>query len=157
MRCSRSPWQTVYDEVPLCGPKQANTRLRRCRWRHIPLIGGASCRQCTRSSKRDRETKPTSRGASLRTSRSTAADDPSRWDRSQRWRPRCSWAIQHDSDSKALASYVGMIPREYSSGGRQRLGGLSKQGNPLLRFLWGEAGAHASRKDPSCSVFTVAK
>ncbi len=24
---------------------------------------------------------------------------------------------------KALASYVGMIPREYSSGGRQRLGG----------------------------------
>src|SRR6202162_2328011 len=52
------------------------------------------------------------------------------------------------ADSKALASYVGMIPREYSSGGRQRLGGLSKQGNPLLRFLWGEAGAHAARKDP---------
>ena len=47
------------------------------------------------------------------------------------------------ADSKALASYVGMIPREYSSGERQRLGGLSKQGNPLLRFLWGEAGAHA--------------
>jgi hypothetical protein len=39
-------------------------------------------------------------------------------------------------DGKALASYVGIIPREYSSGGRQRLGGLSKQGNPLLRFLW---------------------
>jgi transposase len=37
-----------------------------------------------------------------------------------------------------------MIPREYSSGGRRRLGGLSKQGNPLLRFLWGEAGAHAA-------------
>jgi transposase len=29
------------------------------------------------------------------------------------------------TDSKALASYVGMIPREYSSGERQRLGGLS--------------------------------
>src|SRR2546426_6027935 len=43
------------------------------------------------------------------------------------------------ADSKALASYVGMIPREYSSGERQRLGGLTKQGNPLLRFLWGEA------------------
>lgn len=51
------------------------------------------------------------------------------------------------ADSKALASYVGMIPREYSSGGWQRLGGLSKQGNPLLRLLWGEAGAHAARKD----------
>ena len=37
---------------PLCGPKEANTRLRRCRWRHIPLIGGTSCRRCTRSSKR---------------------------------------------------------------------------------------------------------
>jgi transposase len=43
--------------------------------------------------------------------------------------------------SKELASYVGMIPRENSSGGRQRLGGLSKQGNPLLRFLWVKRGS----------------
>jgi transposase len=57
------------------------------------------------------------------------------------------------ADSKALASYVGMIPREYSSGERQRLGGLSKQGNPLLRFLWGEAGAHAVRRDPELQRF----
>jgi transposase len=57
------------------------------------------------------------------------------------------------ADSKALASYVGMIPREYSSGERQRLGGLSKQGNPLLRFLWGEAGAHAARRDPELQRF----
>ena len=57
------------------------------------------------------------------------------------------------ADSKALASYVGMIPREYSSGGRQRLGGLTKQGNPLLRFLWGEAGAHAVRRDPELQRF----
>jgi len=57
------------------------------------------------------------------------------------------------ADGKALASYVGMIPREYSSGMRQRLGGLSKQGNPLLRFLWGEAGAHAVRKDPNLQRF----
>jgi transposase len=46
-----------------------------------------------------------------------------------------------------------MIPREYSSGGRQRLGGLTKQGNPLLRFLWGEAGAHAARRDPPLQRF----
>jgi transposase len=51
------------------------------------------------------------------------------------------------ADGKALASYVGMIPSEYSSGGRQRLGGLSKQGNPLLRFLWCEAVMHAVRRD----------
>src|SRR5262249_40965081 len=51
-------------------------------------------------------------------------------------------------DGKALASYVGMIPREYSSGRRQRLGALSKQGNPFVRFLWCEAAAHAARRDP---------
>ncbi len=27
-------------------------------------------------------------------------------------------------------------------------GGLSKQGNPFLRFLWCEAAAHAGRRDP---------
>jgi transposase len=57
------------------------------------------------------------------------------------------------AEAKALASYVGIIPREYSSGGRQRLGALSKQGNPLLRFLWGEAGAHAVRRDPELKRF----
>jgi transposase len=56
-------------------------------------------------------------------------------------------------DGKALASYVGMIPSEYSSGARQRLGGLSKQGNPLLRFLWGEAAVHAVRRDPELRRF----
>jgi transposase len=47
------------------------------------------------------------------------------------------------ADGKAVVSYVGMIPSEYSSGGQQRLGGLSKQGNPFLRFLWCEAAVHA--------------
>ncbi len=57
------------------------------------------------------------------------------------------------ADGKALASYVGMIPSEHSSGGRQRLGKLSKQGNPLLRFLWGEAAMHAVREDPDLKHF----
>ena len=57
------------------------------------------------------------------------------------------------ADAKALASYVGMIPSEYSSGTRQRLGALSKQGNPLLRFLWGEAAIHAVRRDPELRRF----
>jgi transposase len=57
------------------------------------------------------------------------------------------------ADGKALASYVGMIPSEYSSGGRQRLGGLSKQGNPLLRFLWCEAALHAVGRDPALTRF----
>ena len=57
------------------------------------------------------------------------------------------------ADGKALASYVGIIPREYSSGGQQRLGGITKQGSPLLRFVWGEAGAHAARRDPELKRF----
>jgi transposase len=57
------------------------------------------------------------------------------------------------ADGKALASYVGLIPREYSSGERQRLGGVTKQGSPLLRFLWCEAGAHAVRHDSELKRF----
>ena len=54
---------------------------------------------------------------------------------------------------KALASYVGMIPSEYSSGVRQRLGRLSKQGNSLLRYLWCQAAIAASRRDPELKRF----
>jgi len=43
---------------------------------------------------------------------------------------------------KQVGSYLGLIPSEASSGGRQRLGHISKQGNPLLRFLLIES-AHA--------------
>jgi len=57
------------------------------------------------------------------------------------------------ADGKAVVSYVGMIPSEYSSGGQQRLGGLSKQGNPFLRFLWCEAAIHAVRRDPELQRF----
>lgn len=56
-------------------------------------------------------------------------------------------------DGKALASYVGLIPSEYSSGGRQHLGRLTKQGNPFLRFLWGEAVVSAVRRDPELQRF----
>ena len=61
---------------------------------------------------------------------------------------------QRFANGKALASYVGMIPSEHSSGGRrQRLGALSKQGNPFLRFLWVEATLHAVRKDAALARF----
>jgi transposase len=57
------------------------------------------------------------------------------------------------ADAKALASYVGLIPSEYSSGARQRLGSLTKQGNPMLRFLWCEAAIHAVRRDAALGRF----
>jgi transposase len=57
------------------------------------------------------------------------------------------------ADGKAVASYIGMVPREHSSGRRQRLGALSKQGNALLRFLWCEATMQAIRRDPELKRF----
>lgn len=51
------------------------------------------------------------------------------------------------SRSRQVASYLGLIPTEHSSGGKQRLGHISKQGNPLMRFLLVEAGHIAVRGD----------
>ena len=49
---------------------------------------------------------------------------------------------------KQVASYLGLIPREYSSGGHQRLGSISKQGNRFLRMLLVEAAQVTVRCDP---------
>jgi transposase len=48
---------------------------------------------------------------------------------------------------KQVASYLGLIPREHSSGGKQRLGGISKQGNRFARTLLVEAAQTANRLD----------
>ena len=49
--------------------------------------------------------------------------------------------------SSQVASYVGLIPREHSSGGKQRLGSISKQGNRFLRQLLVEAAQTVNRLD----------
>jgi transposase len=49
---------------------------------------------------------------------------------------------------KQVASYLGLIPREYSSGGHQRFGSISKQGNRFMRMLLVEAAQSAVRYDP---------
>lgn len=49
---------------------------------------------------------------------------------------------------KQVASYLGLIPREETSGGRQKLGAITKQGNRLLRSLLVEAAQVAVRHDP---------
>jgi transposase len=56
--------------------------------------------------------------------------------------------VERFANAKKVASYVGLIPAEYSSGGKQRLGRISKQGSPLLRFLLVEAAQSAARHDP---------
>ena len=49
---------------------------------------------------------------------------------------------------KQIASYVGLVPAEKSSGDRRRLGHISKQGNALLRFLLVEAAQVTVRSQP---------
>jgi transposase len=56
--------------------------------------------------------------------------------------------VQRFQRGKQVASYLGLIPREYSSGGKQRLGSISKQGNRFLRMLLVEAAQCAVRYDP---------
>jgi transposase len=48
---------------------------------------------------------------------------------------------------KQIASYLGLVPSEESSGDRRRLGHISKQGNSLLRFLLVEAAQVTVRSD----------
>ncbi len=49
---------------------------------------------------------------------------------------------------KQIASYVGLVPSEESSGDRRRLGHISKQGNSMLRFLLVEAAQVTVRSLP---------
>jgi transposase len=55
--------------------------------------------------------------------------------------------------AKQVGSYFGLIPSEESSGGKQRLGKISKQGSSFLRFLLVEAGQTAARYDPPLKRF----
>ena len=47
-----------------------------------------------------------------------------------------------------MVSYLGLNPSEHSTGGRQRLGHISKQGNEMMRWLLVEAGQSAAQFDP---------
>jgi transposase len=49
---------------------------------------------------------------------------------------------------KQIGKYAGMIPSEESSGGKQRLRHIGKQGNALLRLLLVEAAQAAARVNP---------
>ena len=49
--------------------------------------------------------------------------------------------------ARAVSGYLGLVPTEHSSGGKQRLGHISKQRNSLLRFLLVEAAQAAARSN----------
>jgi transposase len=56
--------------------------------------------------------------------------------------------VERFRHSRQVVSYLGLNPREHSSGGCQRLGAISQQGNSLLRWLLVEAAQSAARFDP---------
>lgn len=41
----------------------------------------------------------------------------------------------HFASARHFAAWVGLVPRQYSTGGKERLGAISKRGNPYLRRL----------------------
>src|SRR6202140_623341 len=49
---------------------------------------------------------------------------------------------------KQVASYLGLVPLEESSGNRRRLGHITKQGSSMLRFLLVEAAQVTVRSVP---------
>ena len=57
------------------------------------------------------------------------------------------------ASGKQVASYFGLIPSEHSSGGRQQLGRISKQGSSFLRFY----GRLAGRKHRALAKVAVAR
>ena len=63
--------------------------------------------------------------------------------------------VERFENARKVASYVGLTPREHSSGGKQRLGHISKQGSPFLRGLLVEAAQSAARHDPELRRFYV--
>ena len=56
--------------------------------------------------------------------------------------------VERFPNSRKLVSYLGLNPSEHSSGGRQRLGHISKQANQMLRWLLVEVSHSAAQHDP---------
>jgi transposase len=51
-------------------------------------------------------------------------------------------------DSRHLCSYAGLVPSVHASGGKTRLGALTKQGSKWLRWILVEAAVHAVNGGP---------
>jgi transposase len=56
--------------------------------------------------------------------------------------------VERFARSRQLVSYLGLNPREESSGDHRYLGHISKQGNTMMRWLLVEAAQTAARLDP---------
>ena len=55
---------------------------------------------------------------------------------------------------KQVASYLGLVPLEKSSGNRRRLGHITKQGSSIMRFLLVEAAQVTVSQNGAASIST---
>ena len=55
--------------------------------------------------------------------------------------------VSRFSNSRKVTAYIGLEPREFTSDTKQRWGGITKAGSPLVRFLLVEAAQQAARLD----------
>jgi transposase len=56
--------------------------------------------------------------------------------------------MSHFKNERALFSYLGLTPREFSTGSTKRLGSISKKGNSLVRAVLIQVAWRAIKKDP---------
>ena len=56
--------------------------------------------------------------------------------------------VERFASARKVASYAGLVPAEYSTGARQKLGHLNKEGNPFLRWVLVESATVAVRHSP---------
>ena len=61
--------------------------------------------------------------------------------------------VSRFTTTRKVTAYVGLDCMEDQSADRRRMGGISKEGSRLLRFLLNEAGSIACRKDPDLKRF----
>lgn len=61
--------------------------------------------------------------------------------------------VSRFAGGRKVAAYVGLEPMEYSSGGKQKFGSISKGGSRLLRYLLVEAAQTAVRRDEQLKSF----
>lgn len=61
--------------------------------------------------------------------------------------------VNRFSSSRKVTAYIGLEPREHSSGEKQKMLGISKAGSRLLRFLLGEAAHSAIKGDEELKRF----
>ena len=52
-----------------------------------------------------------------------------------RWWCASAWDWRAFRSGRSLAAWIGLVPKQHSTGGKERLGSITKQGNRYLRWL----------------------